>query len=33
MSYVAPSNQLALGEKLVAEYRIRKMIDCNACHR
>ncbi|HUP40238.1 MAG TPA: cytochrome c3 family protein [Vicinamibacterales bacterium] len=33
MNYVAPANQLELGRKLVAENRIRKMTDCNACHR
>ena len=33
MSYVAPANQLELGRKLVAENRIRKMTDCNSCHR
>ena len=33
MAYVAPANQLELGRKLVAENRIRKMTDCNACHR
>jgi hypothetical protein len=26
-------DQLALGEKLVAEYRIRKLDDCSTCHR
>ena len=30
---VLPANQLELGRKLVAENRIRKMTDCNACHR
>jgi len=33
MSYMAPANQLELGQKLVAANRIRKMTDCNACHR
>ena len=33
MNYVVPANQLELGRKLVAENRIRKMTDCNACHR
>lgn len=33
MNYVAPANQLELGRKLVAENRIRKMTDCNTCHR
>jgi hypothetical protein len=33
MSYAAPVNQLELGRKLVVEHHIRKMTDCNACHR
>ncbi|MEO5740882.1 MAG: cytochrome c3 family protein, partial [Vicinamibacterales bacterium] len=33
MNYVAPANQLELGRRLVAENRIRKMTDCNTCHR
>src|SRR5829696_5265245 len=33
MSYEAPANQLELGRTLVAQNRIRKMTDCNACHR
>jgi hypothetical protein len=33
MNYIAPANQLELGAKLVAEHRIRKMTDCNTCHR
>jgi hypothetical protein len=33
MSYEPPANQLEIGQRLVAEHRIRKMTDCNACHR
>ncbi len=33
MSYQAPSDQLALGRKLVEEYKIRKLTDCSVCHR
>jgi hypothetical protein len=33
MAYQAPSDQLALGRKLVEEYRIRKLTDCSVCHR
>lgn len=31
--YVPPVNQLELGRKLVAEYRIRPLLDCYTCHR
>ncbi len=31
--YVAPSNQQALGRRLVAEYHIRKLTSCDTCHR
>ena len=33
MSYEAPADQLELGRRLVAENRIRRMTDCNSCHR
>ncbi|MBI3404743.1 MAG: hypothetical protein HY046_04730 [Acidobacteria bacterium] len=33
MSYQAPENQLELGKKLVADYKIRKLTACSACHR
>jgi Cytochrome c7 and related cytochrome c len=33
MSYEVPANQLELGRKLVAQSGIRKMTDCNTCHR
>jgi len=33
MNYTAPANQLELGRKLVEQNRIRRMTDCNACHR
>ena len=33
MSYEAPADQLELGRKLVAESGVRKMTDCNTCHR
>jgi hypothetical protein len=33
MAYQAPSDQLALGRKLVEEYKIRKLTDCSVCHR
>ena len=33
MRYVPPANQIEVGRKLVADYRIRRMTDCNACHR
>jgi hypothetical protein len=33
MVYAHPSNQLELGARLVAEYRIRRMTDCSTCHR
>jgi len=31
--YVPPSDQLALGTRLVAEYHIRRMTSCSTCHR
>jgi len=33
MEYEAPANQLELGRRLVAEYKIRKLMDCYTCHR
>jgi hypothetical protein len=33
MEYQAPSDQLALGQKLVKEYRIQKLTSCSTCHR
>jgi hypothetical protein len=33
MDYVPPPDQLALGEKLVKEYKIQKLTDCTTCHR
>lgn len=33
MAYEPPPNQLELGRKLVAEYKIQKLTDCYTCHR
>jgi ferredoxin len=33
MDYQPPANQIALGEKLVKEYRIQKLTSCSTCHR
>lgn len=33
MTYQPPEDQLALGRKLVAEYKVRKPTDCYTCHR
>jgi Cytochrome c7 and related cytochrome c len=33
MDYEPPSDQLALGRRLVAEYKIRSLTDCDTCHR
>jgi hypothetical protein len=33
MNYVPPANQLELGARLVADYRIQKLTDCSSCHR
>jgi hypothetical protein len=33
VDYQAPSNQRALGERLVAEYEIQKLTSCTTCHR
>jgi hypothetical protein len=31
--YKAPNDQLALGRKLVSEYKVQKLADCTTCHR
>ena len=33
MDYKPPADQLALGRRLVAEYKIQKLTDCYTCHR
>jgi hypothetical protein len=33
VDYVPPPNQLELGERLVAAYRIRSLTSCSTCHR
>lgn len=33
MSWTPPVDQVALGEKLVKDYKIRKLTDCSVCHR
>jgi hypothetical protein len=33
MTYRAPSNQAALGRRLVREYHIRRLTSCSTCHR
>lgn len=33
MAYQQPEDQLALGERLVKEYKIQKLTDCYTCHR
>lgn len=33
MQYVRPSNQKALGAKLVGEYHIQSLTSCSTCHR
>jgi hypothetical protein len=33
MDYNTPPDQAALGEKLVKEYKIKKLTDCYTCHR
>jgi hypothetical protein len=33
MDYQPPLNQDELGRKLVAEYKVRKLLDCYTCHR
>ncbi|MDD5543161.1 MAG: cytochrome c3 family protein [Acidobacteriia bacterium] len=33
MDYQPPKDQVALGEKLVKEYKVQKLTDCYTCHR
>ncbi len=33
MQWKPPADQIAMGRKLVAEYRIQKLTDCYTCHR
>jgi cytochrome c7-like protein len=33
MSYEPPADQLALGERLVKQYKIQKLTSCSTCHR
>jgi hypothetical protein len=33
MTYEAPSNQEELGRKLMKEYHVQSLTDCNTCHR
>ncbi len=33
MDYKPPADQLALGRKLVKEYKIQKLTNCSTCHR
>jgi len=33
MDYLPPVDQIALGQKLVQEYRIEKLTSCSTCHR
>jgi hypothetical protein len=33
VDYVPPPNQIELGERLVAQYRIQKLTNCSTCHR
>jgi hypothetical protein len=33
MAWEPPPNQMELGAKLVAEYKIQKLVDCWTCHR
>ena len=33
MEYQAPADKLALGQKLVKQYRIQKLTSCSTCHR
>jgi hypothetical protein len=33
MVYEAPADQMELGRRLVAEYKIQKLTDCVTCHR
>ena len=31
--YQAPGNQLALGRRLMKEYKVQKLTNCTTCHR
>jgi hypothetical protein len=33
MTYTPPADQLALGRRLVTEYKIQKLTSCSTCHR
>jgi hypothetical protein len=33
MDYEPPSNQEELGKKLMAEYKVQRLLDCYTCHR
>jgi hypothetical protein len=33
MTYRPPADQLALGKRLVAEYKIQSLTSCSTCHR
>ena len=33
VDYVAPPNQLELGQRLVAAYQVKKLTNCSTCHR
>jgi hypothetical protein len=33
VEYEPPADQMALGKRLVAEYRIQKLTSCSTCHR
>jgi len=33
VNYVPPSNQIELGQRLVAEYQIERLTSCSTCHR
>jgi hypothetical protein len=33
MTWQPPDNQLEAGRKLAQEYSVRKLTDCNTCHR
>jgi hypothetical protein len=33
VDYLPPPDQIDLGRRLVAEYRIQKLTSCSTCHR
>jgi hypothetical protein len=33
VTYQPPPDQIALGQRLVAEYQIQKLTSCSTCHR